>query len=66
MLGLKHKNVQCSIVWIPQHMEATKISIQCGMQKVVVFHMYNEVLLGKKSRKYCLFCNMDAPVADPT
>ena len=36
------------------------------MQKVVVFHKHNEVLLGKKRRKYCLFCNMDAPVADPT
>ena len=49
----------------PNIWEATKISIQCGVEKVVVFHMYSEVSLGKKKEEI-LFCNMDAPIVDST
>ena len=43
-----HPNVHRSTIYISQDIEATKISIDRGMDKEVVLHIYNGILLSHK------------------
>ena len=51
-----HSNVHCSTIYNSQYMEATKMSINKGMDKedVLCINIYNEILLSHKKRtKLC-------------
>ena len=49
-----HPSVHCSTIYNSQDMEATSMSINRGMAKEDVVHIYNEILLSyKKGMKLC-------------
>ena len=43
-----HPNVHCSTIYNSQVMEATEVSINRGMDKEDVVHIYNGILLSHK------------------
>ena len=43
-----HPNVHCSTIYNSQDMEATQMSINRGMDKEDVGHIYNGILLSHK------------------
>ena len=45
-----HPNVHCSTIYNSQDMEATKMSIDRGMDKEDVVCIYNGILLSHKKR----------------
>ena len=56
-----HPNIHCSTIYNSQDMEATWVSIDRGMDKEDVVHIYNGIFLShKKDMKYCLCNNMYA------
>ena len=56
-----HLNVHCSTIYNSQDMEATEMSINRGMDKEDVLHIYNGILLSHKKQQYNAICNnMDA------
>ena len=46
-----HPNVHCSIICNSQDMEATKMSINRGMNKEDVVHIYNGILFSHKKNE---------------
>ena len=48
-----HPNVHCSTIYNIQDMEATKISINRGMDKEDVVHIFNGILLSRM-KECCL------------
>ena len=46
--GYMHPNVHCSIICNSQDMEATYMTINRGMDKEDVVHIYNGILLSHK------------------
>ena len=49
-----HPSVHCSTIYNSQDMEATYMSINRGMAKEDVVHIYDEILLSyKKGKKLC-------------
>ena len=49
-----HPNVYCSTIYSSQDIEATKMSINKGMDKEDVVHVYNGTLLLLLSRFSCV------------
>ena len=45
-----HPYVHCSIIYKCQDMEATNVSIDRGMDKEEVVHIYDKILLYQKKR----------------
>ena len=57
-----HPNVHCSTIYNRQDMEATQMSINRGMDKEDVAHIYNGTpLTHKKERNNATCSNMDGP-----
>ena len=57
-----HPNVHCSTVYNSQDMEAASMSIDRGMDKENVVHMYNGLLLSHwKEWDEAIDSNVDAP-----
>ena len=57
-----HPNVQSSTVYNSQNMEATEMSMERGMDKEDVIHLYNGTLLSHKKEWHNAICsNMDEP-----
>ena len=57
-----HSNVHCSTISNSQVMEATEMSINIGMDKEDVVHIYNGILLRhKKALNNAICSNMDGP-----
>ena len=57
-----HPSVHCSTVYNSKDMEAIKMSIDGGMDKEDVIHIYNRILLShKKERNNAICSNMDEP-----
>ena len=62
-----HPNVHCSSIYHSQDMEATYMSIDRGMDKEDVVHIYNGILLSHKKEGNNAICsNMDAKVRKRT
>ena len=51
-----HPNVHRSTIYISQDIEATEMSIDRGMDKEVVLHIYNGMLLSHKKERNCVIC----------
>ena len=57
-----HHNVHCSAVYSNHDIEETQMSINWGMDKEDVIHIYNEILLSPKKESDNAICsNMDRP-----
>ena len=55
-------SVHCSSIYNSQDMEATSMSIDRGMDKEDVVHIYNGILLShKKEQNNAIFSNTDGP-----
>ena len=55
-----HINVHCTAIYNSQDMEATEMSINRGMDKENVVHIYNGILVSlKKEQNNAIFSNMD-------
>ena len=55
-----HSSVHCSTIYNSQDMEATQISIDRGMDKEDVVHIYNGILLSHQKELNSTICsNMD-------
>ena len=55
-----HPNVYFSTIYSSQDMEATLMSIDRGMEKEDMVHIYNGILLSHKKEQNSVFCkNMD-------
>ena len=62
-----HPYVHNSTIYNSQDMETTKMSINRGMDKNEVVHLYNGILLIHKKEQNNAFCsNMDATRDDHT
>ncbi|CAI9162879.1 unnamed protein product [Rangifer tarandus platyrhynchus] len=54
-------SVHCNTIYNSQHMEATCMSVNRGMDKEVV-HIHNGILLNPKEERNCAICrDMDGP-----
>ena len=57
-----HPNVHCSTIYNRQDMEANLMSINRGMDKEAVVHIYSGILLSHKKEGNNAICsNMDRP-----
>ena len=57
-----HSDAHCSTIYNSQDMEATYMSIDRGMAKEDVVHIYNGLLLSHKKEQNNAICsNMDEP-----
>ena len=54
----KHLNVHCSIIYNSQDMEETWMSINRGINKEVVVHIYNGILFSHKKHEILPFAAM--------
>ena len=62
-----HINVHCTAIYNSQDMEATEMSINRGMDKENVVHIYNGILVSlKKEQNNAIFSNMDGTRDCPT
>ena len=58
----KHPYVHFSIIYNRQDMEAAQVSINRGVDKTTMGHLYNGILFGhKKEENFILYNNMDGP-----
>ena len=57
-----HHNVHCSTIYNRQDMEATKMSVNRGMNEEDVVHIYSGILLSHKKEQNNATCsNVDGP-----
>ena len=56
-----HRYVHCSVIYKSQAMEATHVSLNKWVEKEVVVHIYNEILLSHKKWNLTICHSMDGP-----